>query len=178
MLRLVVDDEGQVWPDLLQKAPGRGVYLCMQRVCLKQLNDRRLGALRRNFEVKLPQHSAMMERIAAQLHQQLMRLFSQHRVIVVLGRDAVMHQMWKSGPLLILLAEDAGEALERQIRDAVSKRKASKWKTALLDSFSGAFLAEAFDREKISVAAIDTRVVSEKLQHFCLWYEHVREQTS
>ncbi len=173
MLRLVVDEEGQVWPDLLQKAPGRGAYLCMQRECLGQMNDKRLGALRRNFDVKLPQQKALMSRIGQGLHQQLMRLFSQHRAVVVLGRDAVMHQMWKSGPLLVLLGADAGEAVERQIRDAVEKREASKSKTELLNGFSTAFLAELFDRDKVSVAAVDSDAVSQKLQRFCLWCERM-----
>ncbi|MES0372145.1 MAG: YlxR family protein, partial [Mariprofundaceae bacterium] len=77
MLRLVVDDEGQVWPDLQQKAPGRGTYLCMQKACLENLSDKRLGALRRDFNVQLPQSSKLIERMRGGLHQQLMRLFSQ-----------------------------------------------------------------------------------------------------
>jgi predicted RNA-binding protein YlxR (DUF448 family) len=129
MLRLVVDDEGQIWPDLLQKAPGRGTYLCMQQVCLEGLTDKRLGALRNRFNVQLPQSLSLMERIGEGLRRQLMRLFSQFGAVAVLGRDAVMHQMWKSGPLLVMLASDAGDALAQQVEDGVGKRQGAGEKT-------------------------------------------------
>jgi hypothetical protein len=121
--------------------------------------------------VQLPQRSELIERLRQGLHRQLMRLFSQHRAVAVLGRDAVMHQMWKNAPLLLLLAADAGEALVRQIGDAAGKREEAGKKTVLLHSFSASFLAEAFARDKISVAALDITAVSAKLHRFCVWYE-------
>lgn len=175
MLRLVVDDEGQVWPDLFQKAPGRGTYFCMQKACLENVSDKRLGALRRDFSVELPQSAKLIERIRDGLHQQLMRLFSQYRAVAVVGRDAVMHQMWKDRPLLVLLAEDAGEALVRQVNDGAEKRCEAGKKTDVLDSFSVSFLAEAFGRDKISVVAIDKTSTSPKLHLFCVWYEQAQE---
>ncbi|NOR72393.1 MAG: DUF448 domain-containing protein [Mariprofundaceae bacterium] len=175
MLRLVVDDEGQIWPDILQKAPGRGTYLCMQQACLEGLTDRRLGALRNRFNVQLPQSLSLMQRIGEGLRRQLMRLFSQFGAVAVLGRDAVMHQMWKSGPLLVILASDAGDALVQQVEDGVGKRQGAGEKTTLLHGFSSSFLAEAFSRDKISVAALDTANVSTKLQMFCEWYVRVKE---
>ena len=176
MLRLVVDDAGEVWPDLFQKAPGRGSYLCMESACLEQLTDKRLGALRRNFEVKLPQCDRLMQRLIEALEQQLRRLFSQHRAVVVLGRDAVMHQMWKSGPLLVLLASDGGDALLRQVTDAVAKRADSGSETLLMQRFSSLFLADVVGREKVSVAAVDISAVSAKLYPFCVWYERLADR--
>jgi len=75
MLRLVVDDDGQVWPDLFQKAPGRGTYLCMKQSCLKKLTDKSLGVLRSKFSVKLPQSASLMERIDEGLRRPLVRSF-------------------------------------------------------------------------------------------------------
>ena len=170
MLRLVVDDEGQIWPDLLQKAPGRGAYLCMQQACLEGMTDKRLGMLRNKFNVQLPQCSALVERICEGLRRQLMRLFSQYSAVAVVGRDAVMHQLWKNGPLLVLLASDAGDALVQQVQDGVGKRQEAGKKTVLMDRFSSSLLAEAFARDKISVVALDTANVSTKLQMFCDWY--------
>lgn len=175
MLRLVVDDEGRIWPDLFQKAPGRGTYLCMKQACLTGLTDRKLGALRNRFNVQLPQRANLMERTGEVLRRQLMRLFSQFGAVAVLGRDAVMHQMWKSGPLLVMLASDAGDALVQQVEDGIGKRRKAGEKTILLHGFSTSFLAEAFARDKISVAALDTANVSTKLQMFCDWYVRVKE---
>lgn len=175
MLRLVVDGEGQLWPDLLQKAPGRGVYLCMQPDCLATMTDKRLGPLRKNFEVKLPQSEALKERMHVILRQQLLRLFTQHRSVAAVGRDAVMHQMWKNGPLLLFLTADAGEALVRQVSDAVEKRQASGEVTVLLQKLDAEFLAAAFGREKVSVAALEQSAVSPKLQRLSLWYIRLNE---
>jgi predicted RNA-binding protein YlxR (DUF448 family) len=175
MLRLVVDDEGQIWPDLLQKAPGRGTYLCMKQACLEGLTDKRLGVLRNKFNVQLPQSLSLMQRVREGLRRQLMRLFSQFGAVAVLGRDAVMHQMWKNGPLLVMLASDAGDALVQQVEDGVGKRQEAGEKTTLLHGFSTSFLAEAFARDKISVVALDTANVSTKLQMFCDWYVRVKE---
>ncbi|MDT8376383.1 MAG: DUF448 domain-containing protein [Mariprofundaceae bacterium] len=175
MLRLVVDDEGQIWPDLLQKAPGRGTYLCMKQACLEGVTDKRLGILRNRFKVKFPQSLSLMQRIRETLRRQLLRLFSQFSAVAVLGRDAVMHQMWKNGPLLIMLASDAGDALVQQIEGGVGKREQAGKKTMLLHGFSGSFLAEAFARDKISVVALDTANVSTKLPMYCDWYVRVKE---
>jgi len=175
MLRLVVDEDGQIWPDLLQKAPGRGTYLCMKQVCLDGLTDKKLGALRNKFSVELPQSDRLKERMAEGLRQQLMRLFSQSSAVVVLGRDAVMHQMWKNGALLVLLASDAGDALIRQIEDGVSKRQEAGRKTVLLHGFTASFFAEAFARNTVSVVALERSSVSTKLQMFCQWFERVKD---
>jgi len=143
----------------------------MEQRCLEQLSDKRLGALRRSFKVQLPQCEPLIKRLQGGLQQQLQRLFSQYCAVAVLGRDAVMHQMWKNGPLLVLLAEDAGDALVRQVTDAVGKREESGKKTLLLHRFSASFLADMVGRDKISVAAVDAAAVSAKLYPFCVWYE-------
>jgi len=170
MLRLAADDEGQLWPDLLQKAPGRGVYLCMQPSCLATMTDKRLGVLNRHFDVKLPQAEKLKERMRFAIEQQLFRHFSQHRSVAAVGRDAVMHQMWKNGPLLLFLAADAGDAIVRQVLDAAGKRQASGQQTTLMQGLDAGFLAKAFDREKVSVATVEATAVSPKLQRLSLWF--------
>lgn len=170
MLRLVVDESGQIWPDLLQKAPGRGAYICMRPACYAAMTDKRLGALRRNFSLALPQCNALKQRIAGTLRQQLLRILTQSRAVSVVGRDAVMHQMWKNGPLLLFLAADAGEALLRQIRDAADKRRVSGNETLLCEGVESSLLAEAFAREKISVVAVESAAASANLGRFLLWY--------
>ncbi len=175
MLRLVVDEAGMIWPDLLQKAPGRGTYLCMQQGCLSRLNDKRLGALRQRFLLQLPQYDSLRQRINDALVGQIGRFLSARRRGAELGRDAVMHRMWKNGPLLVLLACDAGEALKRQIADAVAKRQEAGEKTLLLDTLPAAVLSEAFQREKLSVAAMERTAATAKMEQLCAWYGRLRE---
>jgi predicted RNA-binding protein YlxR (DUF448 family) len=63
LLRLVVDEEGQIWPDLSAKLPGRGVYLCMEETCLNAVSDKKLNVLRRDFSPQLPQWNVLRERM-------------------------------------------------------------------------------------------------------------------
>jgi len=113
--------------------------------------------------------------MCAAIEQQLLRLFTQHRSVAAVGRDAVMHQMWKNGPLLLFLAADAGEALVRQVDDAVEKRLASGQRTTLLKELDSGFLATAFGREKVSVAAVEQAAVSPKLHRLSLWFVQANE---
>lgn len=175
MLRLVVDDAGIIWPDLLQKAPGRGTYLCMQESCLGRLNDKRLGALRQRFLLQLPQYASLRQRIEEVLVKQIGRYLSAMRGGADAGRDAVMHRMWKNGPLLVVLASDAGEALVRQIGDAVARRREAGEEVMLLDMLPGALLSEVFQRERLSVVAMERTAATAKLQQLCAWYGRLRE---
>jgi len=174
MLRLVVDDSGQIWPDLSQKAPGRGAYLCMESHCLLALNDRRLGVLRSKYHVLLPQWDGLKEKLLSGLERsvqlQLMRL----KPTASIGRDAVMHQMWKSAPLLLMTINGAGEALMRQVMDAVEKRQELRLKTIQLNGVPEAWLMEVFQRGKVSVVALPVSRQTEKLQRFSIWHSHLK----
>jgi predicted RNA-binding protein YlxR (DUF448 family) len=176
MLRLVVDKSGVIWPDLLQKAPGRGVYLCMHASCLSALNDKRLGALRSKHKVVLPQWDklqlSLIDMLEQHIHLQLTRL----KPDAAIGRDAVMHRMWENKELLLLLADAAGQALVRQVMDAVQKRGEEGLKTTLLDNLPEACLGDVFQRGKMSVAALIVSKKTKKLQRYCAWYGRINRK--
>lgn len=174
MLRLVVDEAGQIWPDVLQKAPGRGTYLCMRKECLSQLSDKRLGMLKQHFAVRLPQSDDLMSRTAAALELLIKQQFNRLRQDAAVGRDAVMHRMWKNRPLLIVLAIDAGDALIRQVHDAVEKRDASGLKTGLIEGFSSDFLALCFGRDRVSTVALADEPKTKRLQLISAWYRQLK----
>jgi len=178
MLRLVVDEQGQLWPDLAQKLPGRGTYLCMQESCLQGMNDKRMQPLKAKFVVDLPQWSALKERLDLVLEKQLQQMFTRLRITANVGRDAVMHRLWNNAPLLLLLAEDAGDALHRQIDDAVEKRKQAQLKTAMVRISSKLWLGEKFGRDNVAIAGVDasgpSAAVAKKLNQYCVWYRHIK----
>lgn len=174
MLRLVVDEDGTLWPDLLQKAPGRGTYLCMRPACLPDLSDKRLGALRQHFQVHLPQSEALKMRIANALELLLKQQLNRLRQGAAVGRDAVMHRMWKNEPLLLVLAKDAGDALVRQLHDAVEKRAASGQRTMLIEGLSSEFLASCFGRERVSTVALSAASRTQRLQLISAWYGQLK----
>jgi len=174
MLRLVVDDCGLIWPDLLAKAPGRGFYLCMDAACFSSLNDKRLGVLRSKHKVALPQWEMLYERLLDVLSQQITLQLTRLKPGAAIGRDAVMHQMWKNADLLLFLAEDAGQALVRQVMDAVKKRGDAGRKTISLDGLPEACLANVFQRGKMSVVALPVSKKTAKLQQYCAWYGRIK----
>ncbi len=175
LLRLVVDDEGQIWPDFSAKLPGRGVYLCLEAICLSKMSDKRLQVLRRDFSPQLPQWQVLQQRLSDMLGLRFNQLLSGMKRQAVIGRDAVMHQMWDRKPLLILFASDAGDALLRQVKDAVEKRedgKSLRTKVLML-ALDAKSLGLALGREKVSVVAFLKGSPQEKLWQLCVWQQEL-----
>jgi len=174
MLRLVVDESGVLWPDMFQKALGRGSYLCMQAHCLSGMNDKRLGVLYRSCHIVLPQWSGLKERLDTAIEQAILSQLTRLKSLASVGRDAVMHQMWKNAPLLLMMVNESGQALQRQVMDAVAKRKELGLKTIPLDAVSEAWLTHVFRREKMSVVTLPVSRQTEKLQQWCAWHRHLK----
>jgi len=178
VLRFVIDDEGVIWPDLQQKAPGRGVYFCMSEVCLSRINDKRLQALKANFSVLLPQWDDLQQRITSALQQQLKRMLTRQRSSASIGRDAVMHRLWNNAPVMLLRAMDAGDALVRQTDDGIEKRAQAGKKSLLVSAPSRHWLGEMFDREDVAIVALDaagpTAAIVKKLNVYCVWYGRIK----
>lgn len=175
MLRLVVDAAGEVWPDLLQKAPGRGAYHCFGEACLKATNSKRLQALRRDFPQANADWATLRDRLETVLEQQMRSLIERQRMRASVGRDAVMHRMWNNAPLLILLAEDAGDALQRQVRDAAGKRQSAGQVTGLIAVPSVSWLGQTLHREQVAVAGLDGSASAGKIEQYSAWYGRLKE---
>ncbi|MDQ6965526.1 MAG: YlxR family protein [Mariprofundaceae bacterium] len=173
LLRLVVDDDGQVWPDVLQKAPGRGAYVCREGMCLSRVHDRQLERAWKG-SVIAPGQAEMLRQRAIQARFQLCQQgFRRMRSALDIGRDAVMHRMWKKTPLLVLLASDAGAALARQVEDACGKRQAAGLKTTLVIFGDSATLGDIVERDIVSVLALDNSPSCASLRQYCLIYRQL-----
>jgi len=175
LLRLVVDDDGQVWPDVLQKAPGRGAYVCLPGECLSRLQDRHLARAWNDRALAHGQAAVLRERAALATLQLCRQSFRRLRSGLKVGRDAVMHRMWEKAPMLVLLARNAGEALRRQIEDACGKRQASGFNTTLVIFGDSATLGDIVERDIVSVLALDESPACVRLRHYCLWYGQLCE---
>lgn len=170
MLRLVVDGEGQIWPDLMQKAPGRGSYHCMRTDCLRGTNSKRLQVVRSKFPQARPDWEQLRGRLQEALMMQMRTILARLAARMVVGRDAVMHRMWNNTPLLLLLAADAGEAVARQVGDAAEKRRAAGAKVASIDVPSADWLGALLGRERVAVAGVERSATTEKFERYCAWY--------
>lgn len=173
MLRLA-SDAGQLWPDLLQQAPGRGVYHCMRESCLTGMNDRRLRSLKPRLEDACLHWSELRQRMEAGLERQLQLMFSRLRIKAAIGRDAVMHRLWSNAPLFLLLAEDAGSAIARQVEDAVEKRRQAGQATLLARVPAAGWLGGMLGRERVAIAGFDATAMTEKMNQYCVWYGRIK----
>lgn len=178
MLRLVIDDEGLFWPDLSQTAPGRGVYHCMSESCLSRTDDRRLQSLKAKFPLSFPQWDGLQQRIKDGLGQQLQQMFTRLRVTAAIGRDAVMHRLWNNTPLVLLLAEDAGDAVARQVGDAMEKRRQAGHVSSVISVPSRSWLGEMLGRECVAVAGVDANgrnaATAKKMKQYCAWNGRIK----
>jgi len=175
LLRLVVDEQGQILPDVFQKAPGRGAYICWQNVCFTRLHDKQLAHAWKRTSIAEGQALALPQRVEQAVLKLCRQMLQRRMNLLSIGRDAVMHRMWAKAPMLVLLAEDAGAALVRQVRDACDKRKAAKLKTALVIFGDSATLGELVQREAVSVLAFDDSSAGKNLRKYCLWLGQLRE---
>jgi len=174
MLRLIVDADGQIWPDLLHKLPGRGAWHCMSEACLAATSDKRLQVLKRDFSIALPQWDVLNGRIMHVLDRQLQQVFSRVRRGVATGRDAVMHRLWNNAPIMLLLADDAGDAIMRQVRDAAEKRRQAGHGYTLVLVADRIWLGRMLGRERVAVAALDGSAIAEKLKQYCVWFGRMK----
>lgn len=175
MLRMVIDDQGQVWPDLLQQAPGRGAYLCMQEACWTRLSDKRFGALRAKSAAAAGQWEPFRARLREALSARIRQLLTGMKATAAIGRDAAMQHLWNNAPTFLLVASDAGAALIRQLRDAVAKRRQAGTDTRWCMAPASAQLGEWLGREKVSVLVIDASSLARKLEQACVWFQRVNE---
>jgi uncharacterized protein len=175
LLRLVADADGQVWPDVLQKAPGRGAYVCWQGKCLSRIHEKQFGRAWKGQRIAEGQAALLRERTLQAVLQGCRQGLKRLRGALSVGRDAVMHRMWGKTPMLVLLASNAGAALRRQIEDACGKRQASGLNTTLVIFGDSATLGGMVERDVVSVLALDDLPGCASLRQYCLRYGQLRE---
>jgi uncharacterized protein len=173
LLRLVVDADGQVWPDVLQKAPGRGAYVCWQGKCLSRIHERQFGRAWKGKGIAEGQAALLQGRAALAVLQLCRQILRRQRSVLSIGRDAVMHRMWNKAPMLVLLASNAGAALHRQIEDACGKRQATGLNTMLVIFGDSATLGDMVERDIVSVLALDDLPTCASLRQYCLFLQAI-----
>ncbi len=165
-MRLVLDSSGQVWPDVLQKAPGRGAYLCMQPACLRRLSDKALQRAWREASIPAGEAEPLRERMRTQLLAMAEKLTGLQKARAAIGREAVIQRLRWSAPVFVMLAKDAGHALARQITAAMHRHG----KAELITFPASEMLGQALGRGPVAVVAMEVTPMTEKIQRYCNWY--------
>ncbi|MDX8390111.1 MAG: YlxR family protein [Mariprofundaceae bacterium] len=176
MLRLVVDDCDTVWPDPMQKAPGRGSYLCMQTVCLAALKEGNLKRAWQDVNLQSKQVSLLFERMHVALPNLCRQYLHQQRHTVATGREAVLKKLSRAVRVMLLFSADAGEALRRQMLYQVEKMLAVGKKVDTLELPQMINLAAMLEREKLYVIALDCNPSTLRLRHVLIWCLALEQQ--
>jgi len=149
----------------------------MEEACIGVLSDKKLQILKRDFSPQLPQWLSLQQRMSDMLGLRIMQLMSAMKRRSAIGRDAVMHRLWEKDVPLVLFAADAGEALVRQVQDAVGKReeenRSSSQTKVLVSLLNAQALGLALGREKVSVVAFNRSNPVEKFQQLCVWQQRL-----
>ncbi|MDX8408756.1 MAG: DUF448 domain-containing protein [Mariprofundales bacterium] len=173
MLRLVQDEEGEWWPDLRQKAPGRGTYLCLRAECQRSLRGRRFSRLFGEVVVQ----EALYQRISNALAHRRVELLHRLRGRAMIGRDAVMQGLWQAKPLFLLVANDASAGLMDRVAQAVQKRQGDAGATRIVTlAISSQALGELFDRDQVALVAWSQDGLTRLLEQVLQWQVGVEDR--
>lgn len=113
MIRLALGPDGQVWPDLAAKLPGRGAWIQPDRARLEQAlaNGKLKGALARAFRNPVAVPADLADRIEAGLARRALdRLGLEHRAgHLIFGSEKLVEHARAGRLHLMLHAADAAE---------------------------------------------------------------------
>lgn len=109
LLRFVVDEAGQVWPDIMEKLPGRGVWVGCAAAQLEQAVRKNLFA--KAFRRAVSVDPALTATVGVQLRRQLLNILGLCRKsgLTVHGLPQVQAAAQQRRLTLLLLATDAGQ---------------------------------------------------------------------
>ena len=180
LIRLAISPEGEVLPDPLAKAPGRGAWIGISRPQLEQAmaNGRLRGALARGFKgAVLSVPDDLPQRIADSLRRSVLdRLGLEMRAgMLILGSDRIAENCRNGAVALLLHAADSSEGGRKKLDQAwrVGSEQEGSGARGLVLPLDRAALSVALGRENVvHLALADTgaagrvRTILARLLHF------------
>jgi predicted RNA-binding protein YlxR (DUF448 family) len=172
LLRLALSPEGEVWPDVRARAPGRGAWIGVDRPTLeKALTKGKLkGALARAFktgDVSVP--ADLGERIEAALRQAVLdRLGLEAKSSnLVLGSERIETAARRGQVALLIHAADASDEGRRKLDQAwrVGREQEGSGAQGLVFPEGRTILSLALGRENVVHVAIIDRAAAARVTH-------------
>ncbi|MEX0366926.1 MAG: RNA-binding protein [Ruegeria sp.] len=146
LIRFVAGPDGQVWPDVAGKLPGRGVYVAADRAALDKVVGKKLFA--RGFKAQVTAPEGLVDEVERQLSRRVVELISLARKSgdAVAGYEKVKTWLDKEEAQVLLQAVDG------------SGRGKSKLSTPHFGKYIGWLTADelgmAFGRQTVIHAAL------------------------
>lgn len=156
LIRFVADPEGRVVPDVLEKLPGRGVWVSATRAALEKAVAKKLFARGLKASVTIPE--GLVAEVEAQLARRTVDLISLARKggTAVAGYDKVKDWLAKERALVLIQASDGSERGKTKLRAPMGQ-----------DRYIGCLTANelglAFGRENVIHGALGAGGLSKRV---------------
>ncbi len=155
LIRFVMGPDAQVFPDVMGKLPGRGVYVSSERSALETAVKKKLFA--RGFKTRVNVPTELVAEVETQVARRLVNLISLARKsgAAVAGYEKVKDWLIKEEARILIQASDGSE------------RGKSKLSTPYKGKFVGCLTADelgmAFGRETVIHAALASGGLSKRV---------------
>ncbi len=155
LIRFVLSPDGEVFPDVMGKLPGRGVYVASERSALEEAIKKKLFA--RGFKSQVKMRGDLVVEVETQIARRLVDLISLARKSgqAIAGYEKVKDWLIKEEARILLQASDG------------SARGKSKLSTPYKGKFVGCMTANelgmAFGRETVIHAALASGGLSKRV---------------
>ena len=172
LLRLALSPDGEIWPDVRARAPGRGAWIGVDRATLDAANakGRLKGALARAFktgEITVP--ADLGARIEAALRQAVLdRLGLEARASnLLMGSERIGTAARRGQVALLIHAADASDEGRRKLDQAwrVGTEQEGSGAQGLVFPEGRAILSLALGRENVVHVAIIDRAAAARVNH-------------
>jgi uncharacterized protein len=172
LIRLALSPDGEIWPDIRARAPGRGAWIGVDRPTLEkaQARGKLKGALARAFktgDVSVP--ADLGERIEAALRQAVLdRLGLEARASnLVLGSERIETAARRGQVALLIHAADASTEGRRKLDQAwrVGREQEGSGAQGLVFPEGRTILSLALGRENVVHVAIIDRAAAARVNH-------------
>jgi uncharacterized protein len=172
LLRLALSPDGEIWPDVRARAPGRGAWIGVDRATLDTANQKGKlkSALARAFKTgELSVPPDLGERIEAALRQAVLeRLGLEAKASnLLLGSERIETAARKGQVALLIHAADAKEEGRRKLDQAwrVGSDQEGSGAQGLVFPEGRAILSLALGRENVVHVAIIDRAAAVRVTH-------------
>ena len=156
LVRFVVGPDGTVHPDIAEKAPGRGMWVCADRAAIALAVRKKLFSRAARMQVQAGED--LPDRVEALLTRRLQDALGLARKagLAHMGFDTV-HRRLKSGPVAALIEASDGSAAQ------CAKLRPMAADAPVISCLSGHELGLAFRRDNVIHAALDAGGVTQQV---------------
>ena len=154
LLRFVQTPDMEILPDLENRLPGRGAYVCIDTRCLSAAVDQKQFKRSFKHDVKVMPADQLVEYVRLQLHNRIIGLIGlANKAGLITGGSSMVIDALKSKkrPGLVIVATDVSEAIGDKIIHAAAAHHVAQRTVATKDDF-GVILGKA-PRSAIAVGS-------------------------